>query len=227
MTFASSDGVRTFPLARGPLLELPGGITASGHDRGVLQLPAGATHFGLVVHGPIALSIGDDHLRIGGATHFVAPEPVRLEGGAALIISVAGYTGLRQLGGPLEPRGRLRYIDGCSDTLLVCPPRLGEPCLNHLHIPAGTDQSPHHHQTDRLGVIVRGRGLCRTASGELPLEPGIAWRIPPGVVHAFVTRDEALDVLAWHPDSTFGPRDEEHPMITRTVIEALRATDRK
>jgi len=25
-------------------------------------------------------------------------------------------------------------------------------------------------------------------------------------------------VIAWHPDSDFGPRDDDHPMINRTLI---------
>jgi len=69
---------------------------------------------------------------------------------------------VRQFGGPLEATGRLRYVDGCSDTLLVCPPRLGEPCLNHLHIPPHTQQSEHFHPSLRIGVIARGAGVCHT-----------------------------------------------------------------
>ena len=26
-----------------------------------------------------------------------------------------------------------------------------------------------------------------------------------------------LDVIAWHPDSDFGPTDQDHPMINRTL----------
>ena len=64
--------------------------------------------------------------------------------------------------GTLERRGRLRYIDGCTDSLLVPPWRLGEACLNHLHIPAGIEQTMHTHPSDRIGVVVRGTGGART-----------------------------------------------------------------
>ena len=45
-----------------------------------------------------------------------------------------GYQGL-DLVGKVEPTGRLAYIDGCTDTLLISPPRKGDACLNHLHFP--------------------------------------------------------------------------------------------
>jgi hypothetical protein len=168
---------------------------------------------------------GEFEVFAGAASHcwtgdgfFVLPGPTRVSARNALlfVISVREYRGLAQLGGPLEPKGRLEYIDGCSDTLLVCPPRLGEPCLNHLHIPAATDQSPHVHASERLGIIVRGSGRCRTSSAFHELRPGLAWRIPARVEHSFVTSNDPLDVLAWHPDSDFGPTDTVHPMKNQT-----------
>ena len=68
-----------------------------------------------------------------------------------------------------------------------------------------------------LRLIARGAGWCVTPRGRYRIEAGLAWHIPAGVVHAFHTDEDALDVLAWHPDSDFGPRDEDHPMINRTV----------
>ena len=183
---------------------------------------AGAEHvvrgtvFGLVIEPTRVHASGDEWLLRAGSW-FVLPEGAHLAGGRGLAIVVPGYCGIRQLGGPLESRGRLRYIDGCSDTLLVCPPRLGEPCLNHLHIPARTEQSSHTHPTLRVGVILRGRGVCRAAGVAHALEPGLGWFIPAGLRHGFSTQDEPLDVLAWHPDSDFGPTDEDHPMKNRTL----------
>jgi quercetin dioxygenase-like cupin family protein len=141
-----------------------------------------------------------------------------------MVISRLGYRGLFSLGGPVEAAGRLRYIDGCSDTLLVCPPVLGEPCLNHLHMPPGTDQTAHTHPSERIGVIVRGTGECRTPGGTFALRPGMGWRIPTGTLHSFFTRGEALDVLAWHPDSDFGPTHDHHPMVNRTMVDGVSAS---
>lgn len=149
---------------------------------------------------------------------FVTPDEMHLEGGEALVMQVENYQGLFQIGGPIESTGRLRYIDGCSDTLLVCPPRLGDPCLNHLHIPAGTLQSPHTHPSDRWGVILAGTGHCRTKLGLHPLSAGLAWWIPAGVEHSFITGVSSLDVFALHPDSDFGPQDSDHPMVNRTHL---------
>ncbi len=116
-----------------------------------------------------------------------------------------------------------RQVAGCDDVarisptpLLVCPPRLGVPCLNHLHIPPGTAQSFHVHPSARVGTIVRGAGRCLTDAGSRELAPGLGWIIPTGTRHAFRTTSSSLDVLAWHPGSHFGPTDENHPMLNRT-----------
>ena len=144
---------------------------------------------------------------------------MRIFSGRGLAIVVPKYRGLRQVGGPIEPTGRLQYIDGCTDSLVVSPPRKGEPCLNHLHVPPKTNQSAHTHASARIGVIVRGRGRCVTPAGAVELRDGLGWYIPPGLKHCFVTEGESLDVLAWHPDSDYGPTDEDHPMINKTELE--------
>lgn len=204
----------------GLLLDLEA-IQVWGWAEQSLLLPAAATAYGMVTAGQAQLSdaeAGPFALRQG--MFFVLPNGGQVNGGSGLVITLSGYQGLRQIGGPLEAAGRLRYIDGCSDTLLICPPRLGDPCLNHLHIPPHTDQTPHTHPSVRIGVILRGTGECRTPDGVYPLQPGMGWYIPTGCLHSFFTRDESLDVIAWHPDSDFGPRDDDHPMINRTVIPA-------
>ena len=122
-------------------------------------------------------------------------------------------------GGYVEEIGRNRYIDGCSASLLVMPPRRGDPCVNHLHILAGTVQTEHHHPSDRIGMVVRGRGLAHHEAGPpMVLYPGRAWRILAGERHRFETRGEALDVLVFHPDSEWGPTDEAHQMLDATII---------
>jgi hypothetical protein len=32
-----------------------------------------------------------------------------------------------------------------------------------------------------------------------------------------------MDVIAFHPDSDFGPEDENHPMINRTIVNGVSA----
>ena len=51
------------------------------------------------------------------------------------------------------------------------------------------------------------------------LSPGVVFVIPAGAPHAFITEeDSSLDVVAFHPDSDFGPIANDHPMINRTIV---------
>jgi len=153
---------------------------------------------------------------------FAFPDGCRLhfhEGAFVTVAQRVGYHGTRSFGGPIEDLGRLRYIDGCSDTLLACPPLLGDPCLNHLHFPAEVEQTFHTHPSVRCGAVARGSGWCETPDGRFPLRPGMVWQIPTGGVHRFLTTDDVLDVIAYHPDSDWGPTDEEHPMLNRTWVD--------
>ncbi len=194
------------------------GFNASKLD---LQHPAVATHYGIVTQGTAKLKDERGSHSLSEGMFFVCAGNCVVDGsnGVGMVITRLNYKGLWQLGGPIELQGRLKYIDGCTDTLLVSPPRLGEPCLNHLHIPPNTNQSPHTHPSERVGVILKGYGECRTSGGTYPLEPGMGWRIPTGLLHSFYTTDSSVDVIAWHPDSDFGPTDENHPMKNRTILK--------
>lgn len=218
---------RALPCRHGLLVSLADSdfpTAVYGIGAGVLALPAGDTHFGMITAGAAWLRTGEDAFRLRAGMYFAVPGPAAVEAegadGQGLVVSRLGYRGLFQIGGPVEAAGRLQYIDGCTDTLLVCPPRRGDPCLNHLHLPAGTLQSSHVHPSDRIGVILSGQGVCDTESGPTALAPGMAWHIPAGTLHRFRTAEHSLDVLAWHPDSDFGPTDENHPMRNRTYVRA-------
>jgi hypothetical protein len=45
--------------------------------------------------------------------------------------------------------------------------------------------------------------------------------------HAFQTFDAPMNVIAFHPDSDFGPEDEFHPMINRTIVNGVSANKLK
>ena len=156
----------------------------------------------------------------------------------AIIIERIGTKGVFHLGGPIEPAGRLKYIDGCTDSLLIAPWKLGEPCLNHLHFPQHIEQTMHTHPSIRIGLVARGAGECVTPFGNIPLVPGRLFAILPengstaaGLdgeqhpegSHCFRTFRDTMDVIAFHPDSDFGPTDEEHPMINRTIVNGTSA----
>jgi quercetin dioxygenase-like cupin family protein len=210
---------QTLALQPGRLVESAGAFdtSVSAWRHSVLQL-SGGTHFLFGFDGETCMTFRGRDLTLPQGWFACVPGDVELAGGVGVAITRGGWQGLFQLGGPLEARGRLAYIDGCTDTLLVAPPRLGDACLNHLHIPAGTAQTRHTHPSLRAGIVVRGRGRCVTPDGEHPLEPGLAFLIPAGCPHSFFTDDEALDVIAYHPDSDFGPTDDIHPMVNRTVL---------
>ena len=188
----------------------------------VLQLEAGATHFVFAHRGLANLSRGGVRFPISGGMFAAVPGVAQLAGAepdsAGVVISHIGYLGMFQLGGPIEERGRLRYIDGCTDSLILAPPVLGDPCLNHLHIPAGTRQTEHDHPSIRIGLIVRGEGVCVTEAEELALRPGLAFMIAQDVAHSFRTNTSSLDVVVYHPESDTGPTHEDHPMLNRTIV---------
>lgn len=143
--------------------------------------------------------------------------------------------------GEIEDEGRLNYIDGCTDSLLLNPVKMGDPCLNHLHFPPGIDQTQHTHPSHRIGIVASGYGECITPFGNLSLEPETIFVIKewdgntyaPGKdgqeypigQHAFRTYDKGMDVIAFHPDSDFGPTDDDHPMINRTIVEGKSASE--
>jgi hypothetical protein len=156
----------------------------------------------------------------------------------AIIIESIGKHAPFLLGGPIEREGRLKYIDGCTDSLLIAPWKFGEPCLNHLHFPANIVQTMHTHPSIRIGLVAKGSGLCVTPFGNIPLQQGMLFAILPenghqvkGLdghfhdegEHCFSTFDGEMDVIAFHPDSDYGPKDEEHPMINRTIVNGTSA----
>jgi hypothetical protein len=168
--------------------------------------------------------------------------------GRAIVIEVlhkegiypeTNYRAVDTTGGPVEEHGRLAYIDGCTDSILIPPVKLGDPCLNHLHFPEAIKQTPHTHPSHRIGIVAKGHGECITPFGNLPLTEGMIFVIKewdgqsyamgqdgnmhPEGTHSFYTEGSAMDVIAFHPDSDFGATDVNHPMINRTIVDGISA----
>jgi quercetin dioxygenase-like cupin family protein len=197
----------------------PGSVTA---------LEADATHYGYVLEGDCTVGERGRKVAVNPNGFFCIAGAATVEGtGKCVVTTRFNYRGMTLFGGELEDWGRLRYIDGCTDTLLVAPVKRGDPCLNALYFPASTRQTRHVHPSVRCGVVVGGEGVCKTPSGDHPLRKGSIFFLPPETYHAFHTDDRpvagrsALTVLAFHPDSDFGPTDEDHPMINRTYFKFL------
>ncbi|MEL7222532.1 MAG: cupin domain-containing protein, partial [Bacteroidota bacterium] len=185
------------------------------------QAAAQRSTWGYLQTGEAVLFQQNRYFQLYAGMYFSAAGSVRVEGeGTGVFIVQTEQRALFTLGGPVEEKGRLQYIDGCTDSLLIAPPVWGDPCLNLLHIPPHTSQSQHTHPSLRAGMIISGRGHCLTPEGRYPLAAGLTFVIPAGAQHSFITSDEALRVIAFHPDSDFGPTHEHHPMINRTYLKS-------
>jgi quercetin dioxygenase-like cupin family protein len=119
--------------------------------------------------------------------------------------------------------GQLSYIDGCSNSNLIDPPRNGDPCINYLYFPPGIDQTWHTHPSVRIGYVLSGKGYACVKNGdeeqELPLEPGKIFVLHRHAKHRFRTDgDQHMSLMVYHPDSEDGPRDENNPMKSRTYL---------
>ncbi|MEQ8767451.1 MAG: cupin domain-containing protein [Planctomycetota bacterium] len=217
---SAADTFRSFEIRSGAMLDLSNDVFPSRLCgwTGSEELEPGGAHFGYVVRGTAELGCASGRFSLRAGMYFCATGELTLEGGEGIVVTRLGHDALFQIGGPVEQRGRLRYIDGCTDSLLVPPTIQGDPCLNLLHIPAGTQQTQHTHPSHRIGMIIRGSGHCITPQRAVPLAPGLVFHIREGGRHSFHTGEEDLLVLAYHPDSDFGPTHEHHPMINRTVL---------
>ena len=133
-----------------------------------------------------------------------------------------GYKVPNQIGW-IESQGRLTYIDGCTDSLLVYPARLGDASLNLLYFPPGIDQTFHIHPSIRLGCVARGRGFSdhgdegHVAQGDLV--EGNIFCLEENERHRFRTETDSMTVIAFHPDGDWGPTDHNHTMLNRTYIK--------
>lgn len=194
----------------------------------VLELPVGYTHLGFVVEGRAAVSHNGRIRHLYGGDFFSVVGPAKIiSKGSGIVGSAMNYSGFNVFGGPLEEVGKLRYINGCTDTLLVPPVRKGDPCLNHLHFPEYSTQTPHTHPSVRVNVVYRGAGVCLVPEDRkkrFPLVPGYAFIMKTDTLHSFDTEGETMDVITFHPDSDVGMTDDDHPMVNRTIVDGVSAS---
>jgi quercetin dioxygenase-like cupin family protein len=217
-----------YPLAHGLLADLRDDAYPTrlwGLSDQPLELPAGATHFGYVHDGTLTLEHASGEFKLRAGMYFSAPGQATVRGnGRGIAISRLDYAGFFQIGGPVEQRGRLKYIDGCTDSLLIPPVMMGDACFNLLYFPPGVDQTQHTHPSMRVGMVIRGEGECFTPHGTIALIPGRVFIIHAEGPHGFRTRGSDMAVVAYHPDSDFGPTHETHPMINRTIVDGVSAS---
>ena len=219
---------RPLTLSNGVLHDMAGDATPtmlSAWRAGCLELRDIGTHFGYVHEGRASLNCDSGAFILQPGMYFSVVGEGTVSGeGAGIVVSRYGYRGLFQIGGPVEQEGRLKYIDGCTDSLLVPPLLKGDPCLNLLAFPSGIHQTQHTHPSMRVGIVASGAGVCITPAGVTPLVPGQAFVIDANQLHSFATRREPMRVIAYHPDSDFGATHDDHPMINRTMVEGESAS---
>lgn len=184
--------------------------------------PELATVYGFVLSGQVELPDGNK-ARKGQYFCYWSPKGSTFKAaGEAVCFVRYGYKGQNTIGGPIEKSGRLCYIDACSDSLLIYPPRMGDPSLNALYFPTGINQTYHIHPSIRFGVVASGYGIsCIQKDGEeieVRLEPGMMFCIEEREIHRFRTTDSEMVVIAYHPDGDWGPTDHNHTMLNRTYI---------
>jgi quercetin dioxygenase-like cupin family protein len=141
--------------------------------------------------------------------------------GAGYVIETPGFRTLTEKIATLDPtiHGDLSYIDGCSNTNVINPPRNGDPCLNYLYFPKGINQSFHAHPSLRVGFVLHGHGTAWIENDKHELNAGDVFILDRMVTHRFSTDDSPMSLIAFHPDSEDGPRDEGNPMKSRTYVK--------
>lgn len=218
--------------------EAPTTFTGVGKLKSAKDMPLAVTYFGYVFEGDTTLSFSNNTYTLKSGMYFSCTERFTISGGSGIIIKRIGEKGMFLLGGPIEEEGRLNYIDGCTDSLLIPPTLMGNACLNHLHFPEGIDQTMHTHPSMRVGMVARGNGNCITPFGDVELYTGQIFIIHQETglksaglngkeylegSHCFQTFNKPMDVIAYHPDSDYGPQHEEHPMINMTIVDGVSA----
>jgi len=194
----------------------------------VIELPDVGTHFGYIHQGVASLCWADkETYRLHPDMYFCLPGQGHIGGEetSGIVITQLNYRGLFSLGGPIEAQGRFAYIDGGTSTLLIPPVMRGDPCLNAMYFPPATEQTPHTHPSDRLGLVVEGQGECQTPLETVFLQPGIVFWIPANSLHHFCTRERHLTVVVFHPDSDTGFTHQDNPMLKRTLVNEVSAAE--
>lgn len=174
------------------------------------------TRFLLVSNGTLKFK----HGLISGCFSASINSPFEFQG-TGIIIDTPGYIMQEEAFCTVKPNkpGNLSYIDGCSNSNLVNPPRNGDPCTNYLYFPENISQTFHTHPSCRIGIVLSGSGEAHIGADKiLDLKQGDMFVLDRHVLHRFKTHESTMSLMVFHPDSDGGPVDEMNPMKTRTLI---------
>lgn len=194
-----------------------------------LQLAENCTHWGFVYQGnpPLYRQQHQQTFTLYPQMYFCLPGGgyVGGENSCGLVISCLRVKGMFSLGGPVESKGRFAYIDGGTNSLLIPPSCLGDPCLNALYFPPSRDQTMHTHPSYRIGIVLEGQGEGETPYTTLKLQPGMIFKIAPNSLHKFRTRESGISFVVFHPDSDIGFTHRKNPMLNRTIVAGVSAAN--
>lgn len=198
-----------------------------------INIPAIGGCFGYVQRGGITLNQNGTKMPVNAGSWFTSSNGASFTVGDRARVAVfqrkayEGYHGPYCAIGYVESFGRLKYINGCHDSLLASPIKKGDPCFSALYMPTGINQTLHTHPSTRCGVIDLGEAVCETPEAQHQLAPGMIFFLPRDGWHKFRTdlKDTTMRLLAYHPDSDFGATDEDHPMLNRTLVDGVSAKD--
>jgi len=197
-------------------------------QRETLQLATPGTHWGFVFAGQAWLHRGEQPeppFPLPAGMYFSLPEAGVLDGAtsAGFVVTCPTYHGVFGLGGPIEHRGRLAYVNGGTNSVLIPPPLLGDPCLHAMYLPPQVEQTMHTHPSYRIGMLVNGKGQVETPNGVDAIAPGDIFLIPADQEHRFCTATQGLCAVVFHPDSEVGFSHRQNPMLQRTLVEEVSA----
>ena len=187
---------------------------------GDLKLREDASHFVTVLEGKMSVEAVAIKAVLSDYCYGSFAGAAKLTGSAhAVVVSCVDYQCMTLFGGPLEAYGRLRHAHGCTTSLLLSPPFLGEPCLSFLNVHAGTHQPPLTHPSIRIGMVVSGHGRCGTASEPLVFEKGSVFIVPPDTLHSFQTDEANIRIVLFQAESVFGPSDTDELLGNQKLRE--------
>lgn len=201
---------------------------ADESDLGYFYSYAFSNLYGYVLSGDITLPNGKVATQ-GEYFSYFTHDATKIEyTGKIAVFMRIGFRGQDLIGGPVEEKGRLTYIDGCSDSLLVYPPRAGDPSTSLLVFPPKIKQTYHTHPSIRFGIVISGSGYAciNPSKGEegdeqesrYGLEQGMMFCIEEQELHRFCTEYNEMRIMAFHPDGDWGPTDHNHTMLNRTYL---------